>query len=92
MTRFALAIVCLILSASTTAFAACPVGKSDGDTWCENGTEWKCEKCGSEYCPIITGNKCLRDTNTSGQLPLMSRIDQIPAPMKSRCLAVSRAG
>jgi hypothetical protein len=43
------------------AFAACPVGKQGGGTWCEKGWEWKCEKCGSEYCPIMTGRKCFRD-------------------------------
>ena len=43
--------------------AACPVGKKDGDTWCKKGMEWKCEKCGSEYCEIITGRRCVKDDN-----------------------------
>lgn len=43
------------------ASAACPVGKQGGGTWCMNGYEWKCEKCGSEYCSIMTGRKCAKD-------------------------------
>jgi len=46
---------------SASASAACPVSKRGGGTWCEKGWEWKCEKCGSEYCPIMTGRKCLRE-------------------------------
>ena len=50
--------VCFFVAAASGAHAACPVGKDEGDTWCESGKEWKCERCGSEYCPIITGNSC----------------------------------
>lgn len=41
-----------------TAPAACPVGKAGGGTWCQSGMEWKCVKCGSLDCPVITGRKC----------------------------------
>ncbi len=51
------ALACLWLPAG----AACPVGKGVGDTWCEKGMQWRCERCGSEYCPIFTGKRCLRD-------------------------------
>lgn len=54
--KSALPLLAMLISLSVSA--ACPVGKKVGDTWCQNGMEWKCEKCGSEYCPIITGNKC----------------------------------
>ena len=46
---------------SIEAGAACPVGKREGSTWCKNGMEWKCEKCGSEYCEIMTGRRCVKD-------------------------------
>ena len=65
MTRFLLtigaAIVASSLLASGVALAACPVGKGEGDTWCDNGTPWKCERCGSEYCSIIQSGSCLKD-------------------------------
>lgn len=60
---FALFLVTLPVS------AACPVGKQGGGTWCERGWEWKCERCGSEYCPIMTGRKCVRD-DVEPQAPL----------------------
>ena len=44
-----------------SALAACPAGKTRGGTWCSNGWEWKCERCGSEYCSIMTGRKCVKD-------------------------------
>jgi hypothetical protein len=50
-----------LLVVSLPVSAACPVGKQGGGTWCERGWEWKCERCGSEYCPIMTGRKCMRD-------------------------------
>jgi uncharacterized cupin superfamily protein len=43
------------------ALAACPVGKKEGDTWCSNHSEWRCDRCGSEYCPILTGRRCARE-------------------------------
>ncbi len=53
--------------ASTTAFAACPVGKGEGDTWCENGYKWKCERCGSEYCSIMQPGSCHKDEAPAGR-------------------------
>ena len=50
-----------MLLASGAALAACPANTSEGDTWCENGTPWKCERCGSEYCSIIQPGSCLKD-------------------------------
>ena len=50
-----------VLFVSGAALAACPVGKGEGDTWCDNGTPWKCERCGSEYCSIIQSGSCLKD-------------------------------
>jgi len=50
-----------LLLGSGLALAACPVGKDEGDTWCDNGTPWKCERCGSEYCSIIQPGSCLKD-------------------------------
>jgi hypothetical protein len=61
---------------SVDALAACPVGKQGGGTWCMNGWEWKCEKCGSEYCSIMTGRKCLKDdaeARDTGPLAMLSR-------------------
>lgn len=62
MYRYMLLIMTLLLSvfASSVGFAACPVGVGVGGTWCENHYKWKCEKCGSEYCPIMQPGKCLR--------------------------------
>ena len=60
---------------SVNALAACPVGKQGGGTWCANGWEWKCEKCGSEYCSIMTGRKCLKDdadAKDAGPLAMLS--------------------
>jgi hypothetical protein len=55
------AAIAATLFASGAALAACPVGKDDGDTWCDNGTPWKCERCGSEYCSIIQSGSCSKD-------------------------------
>ena len=55
------ALVAATLIASGAALAACPVNKGEGDTWCDNGTPWKCERCGSEYCSIIQSGSCLKD-------------------------------
>ncbi len=52
-----IACACLCLPAG----AACPVGKRVGDTWCANGMVWRCDRCGSEYCSIFTGRRCVRD-------------------------------
>jgi len=56
--------------------AACPVGKQGGGTWCEKGWEWKCEKCGSEYCPIMTGRKCVRDDAEQTKVNLRRFLDE----------------
>jgi len=53
---------------SFNAVSACPVGKQGGGTWCMNGYEWKCEKCGSEYCSIMTGRKCVKDDAQDAKL------------------------
>ncbi len=53
-------------------FAACPVGKKEGDTWYKDGREWKCEKCGSEYCEIMTGNSCLKDDPSNDDSVLLN--------------------
>ena len=50
-----------LLFASGVALAACPVGYGEGDKWCDNGTPWKCERCGSEYCSIIQSGSCLKN-------------------------------
>jgi hypothetical protein len=55
------AFLAFILLGLSTAIAACPVDKGEGDTWCENGTPWKCERCGSEYCSIIQPGSCNKD-------------------------------
>jgi hypothetical protein len=55
------AFLAFILLGVSTALAACPVGKGEGDTWCDNGTPWKCELCGSEYCSIIQSGSCHKD-------------------------------
>jgi hypothetical protein len=47
------------------ALGACPVGKKEGDTWCEKGMEWRCDRCASQYCPIITGRSCVKDDEAS---------------------------
>lgn len=54
-------LIAVALLFSSMAGAACPVGKNEGDTWCKKGMQWKCERCGSEYCEIITGKKCVKD-------------------------------
>lgn len=54
-------LVGVFLLTTSPLFAACPVGKKEADTWCKNGREWKCYKCGTEYCEIMTGNACLKD-------------------------------
>ena len=56
-----------LLSAGS-ALAACPAGKQGGGTWCSGGWEWKCERCGSEYCSIMTGRKCMKDDEQSASL------------------------
>jgi len=59
MKLLSIAIVsCVLVAISGAALAACPVGKSEGDIWCENHMEYRCDKCGSEYCQIFTGNSC----------------------------------
>jgi len=63
-----LALSCAVI-VSSNAQAACPVGKKEGDTWCEKGMQYRCDRCGSEYCQIITGNKCLKDSEGGGQTP-----------------------
>jgi hypothetical protein len=82
MSRFLLtigaAIVALSLLVSGVALAACPVGKDEGDTWCDNGTPWKCERCGSEYCSIIQPGSCLKDDapfNASDLSRLIKRVN-----------------
>ncbi len=73
---FAIAAILIALPAG----AACPVGKKQGDRWCQKGMEWKCEKCGSEYCPIITGRKCVKDDEASLRaLPKLARSVQAEA-------------
>ena len=56
MTRFLLtigaAIVASSLLASGVALAACPVGKGEGDTWCDNGTPWKSGSCLKDDAPF----------------------------------------
>ena len=51
----------MLLLGSGLALAACPANTSEGETWCDNGTPWKCERCGSEYCSIIQPGSCLKD-------------------------------
>lgn len=55
------AFVAAVLFGSGAALAACPANTSEGDTWCDNGTPWKCERCGSEYCSIIQPGSCLKN-------------------------------
>jgi len=55
------AVVASTLFSSGAALAACPANTSEGDTWCDNGTPWKCERCGSEYCSIIQSGSCLKN-------------------------------
>jgi hypothetical protein len=50
----------LLLMLSATADAACPVGIKENGKWCTNHQWWKCVKCGSEYCPILTGESCYK--------------------------------
>lgn len=71
-----------VLAVSFSASAACPVGKQGGGTWCERGWEWKCERCGSEYCPIMTGRKCMKDdAELQGPLPRALREQEQQAPL-----------
>ena len=69
-------VVGIFLFTASPLFAACPVGKKDGDTWCKNGREWKCYKCGTEFCEIMTGNSCLKDDfrDDSSALPNNSEL------------------
>ena len=62
MTRYAVLIATLVFAflAGGSAFAACPVNVPVGGTWCENHYNWKCEKCGSELCPIMQPGKCYK--------------------------------
>lgn len=55
------AVFASMLLAPGAVLAACPANTSEGDTWCDNGTPWKCERCGSEYCSIIQPGSCLKD-------------------------------
>jgi hypothetical protein len=67
-----------LLVLSLPVSAACPVGKQGGGTWCEKGWEWKCERCGSEYCPIMTGRKCVAD-DLEPQTPLARALrEEVP--------------
>lgn len=61
--------------AGSPAFAACPAGKGEGDTWCENGYKWKCERCGSEYCSIIQSGSCHKDDEAPQALGKGARLD-----------------
>jgi hypothetical protein len=61
ITTIGAAVIAASLLATGAALAACPVNKGEGDTWCDNGTPWKCERCGSEYCSIIQPGSCLKD-------------------------------
>jgi hypothetical protein len=70
-------LIAFALSASAPALAACPVGKNEGDTWCDNGTPWKCERCGSEYCSIIQPGSCSKNDapfNASDLSKLIKRV------------------
>jgi len=61
ITTIGAAVFASMLLAPGVALAACPANTSEGDTWCDNGTPWKCERCGSEYCSIIQPGSCLKD-------------------------------
>jgi hypothetical protein len=50
----ALAMVLVISLLSAAAIADCTYGTRE----CRNGYWWICDKCGSEYCWIYTGQKC----------------------------------
>jgi hypothetical protein len=50
----AMATVLVISLLSGAAIAGCTYGTKD----CRNGYWWICDKCGSEYCWIYTGQKC----------------------------------
>ena len=86
----------MLVAAWATVFcldagAACPVGKKEGDTWCEKAMEWKCEKCGSEYCPIITGNRCVKDDEPErDKLPAFGRFLSTE-PYRNEVMAPARA-
>ena len=84
-----LAIAALLVA--LPAGAACPVGKKAGDRWCQKGMEWKCERCGSEYCPIITGRKCVKDDEPSLQpLPKLAQSVRMEADRLADSLVIKR--
>ena len=45
-----------IYHAVNVAPAACRV--AEGATFCQNGMTWKCERCSSQLCEIMTGKSC----------------------------------
>ena len=51
------AIVASSLFASGIALGACPVGKGEGDTWCDNGTPWNASvaalNTARSYSPVV---------------------------------------
>jgi hypothetical protein len=55
----------IVIAAFTAVFFVLPVSSAYsctiGNVWCENHRQWKCEKCGSQTCPILTGRACARD-------------------------------
>jgi hypothetical protein len=46
----------IILLLPGVAQAACRV--AEGATFCQNGMIWKCERCSSQLCEIMTGKSC----------------------------------
>ena len=46
----------IILLLPGVAQAACRV--AEGATFCQNGMTWKCERCSSQLCEIMTGKSC----------------------------------
>ena len=74
-----LACAALATVVSGAALADCPTGKKVGDTWCQDGKQWKCDSCGSELCPIITGKSCFKDdpANPIAQNGVLERIARI---------------
>jgi uncharacterized cupin superfamily protein len=56
----------LLVMLPVAAYGACPVGKKEKDTWCTNHVEWRCDRCGSEYCQIITGRSCYKEDSFDG--------------------------
>jgi hypothetical protein len=82
----AAAIASVAVFFSNAAFADCPVNTQLGTTWCVDGKEWKCDTCGSQLCPILTGNTCYKEDH-SGPLAgnaLLDRLDHLAERANAR--------